>query len=254
MAGGLIVGVEYRHYLMPASRPFRPDASQTVGLIEALRAGRWIADPASPSFKKMKFQTTHAAEHAKKCGAFAVTVRNKPFPLPSPLAADSLAKVIAGDAVLTWPVERMGDAKLEYPFDIDPVDPEAYYELQLHFSQDYVHHSSEIIEPLEGLECCGEALEINLGDDDVFYSSRIRATCPGCKRPFDPSKKSVNTQDMWTGEPGALRGGGAYRFAIVVDCGKFIPGSDKAVPLRRQFKALCEKTLGQKLVDVGDMY
>lgn len=246
------MGVEYRHYLMPAARPFRPDAEVVLQLIGALRAARWIVDPGSPALEKMSFGVMADSEHAKRSGGYART-GERASALPEKLTVDALEELIAGDAILTWPVERIGDAGLEYPFEVEAVDPETYYDFQLHFCADYVHHASESIDPLDGLACC-EPLEFEPAGEDIFYARRIRATCPACARPFDPSTKKTEVRDPWSGAARSLPGGAAYRFAIVIDCGKWLPNNDAAVPLRREFKQLCEKTLDQKLVDVGQVY
>jgi hypothetical protein len=109
------MGIEYRHYLMPVSRPFRPSPKQVVELISIFRAARWIATPDAASFKKVKFETTAENEHAGESGAFAKTKKGIRPLEPNP-APDLLADLMEDDAILEWPVEHIGRADLEYPF------------------------------------------------------------------------------------------------------------------------------------------
>ena len=62
-----------------------------------------------------------------------------------------------GDLKVVLSVERWGESGLRYPFSLSGApDPDAYYEIQLHLASHYIHHASEIIDPVDATSCsCG---------------------------------------------------------------------------------------------------
>jgi hypothetical protein len=207
-----MMGIEYRHYVMPKDRGFAPTRAQLNELIEALRAERWA----------------HGQPQEESAG---------------------------GDIQIVLPVERWGGSGLRYPFASRRApDPEAYYEIQIHLAAQYVHHASEIIDPLAATSCaCGGHLEFE-PLEDLFYASRLHLACPGCGEPFDPSALATTIRDPWTGEESTLLGGAAYRFALVIDCGKSLPEADGAFRLEPALPQLLSARLGRQFVDTRDLY
>jgi hypothetical protein len=121
---------------------------------------------------------------------------------------------------------------------------------------DYLYHTSEIIGPFKSTTCrCGAQLEYKLDYNEAIFRRKLRAECPNCQRPFDPSNLEAPYRNGFTGEHGALiKGGVSYLFAVIVDCGKCIPEADTEISIRPELKELCERHFGRPFYDVGDFY
>jgi hypothetical protein len=253
------MGVEYRHFLIPRPNSFLPEPEQVISLLTGLVEDRWIVDPDSESFPNMEFGWMSSYSFAEKTGAYAQHTRRYWSSFPFPFSANWFGKHHAQDLILCWPVENLAVSGLRYPLNSNQFDPsETYYELQLHFSPEYVYRMSEVIEPFTApIACaqCGEALEFWPQEDDaggIFYSARLHSCCPRCATPFDVARLSAVVRDGRTGEPNSVPGGACYRFAIVVDCGKCIPGPNVKVAPR--LRNLCQDKLGYSFYEIGDFY
>lgn len=257
------MGVEYSHYLIPKPNAFRPSAAQLHAFIKELEIGDWIATPDSIAYKKSvaiesNYQGTETAvpwaqerlpNRRGRIRGFA-SIRH-------PLTVDWIEARLPGDMRIEFPVQHVQEIGIRYPLVCDSGLPDdAYHTIEIHSSNDYVHHCSECIDPVETKCSCGTDLGYSRGfDDDVFYSARIRTQCPSCTRPFDPSSSTVDYRDGFTGAKSRLVGGAAYRFAIVIECGKCIPAPQKA-PLRvdADFMELIKLTLGTNVYQIGDFH
>lgn len=257
------MGVEYRHYMIPKPNAFRPSAAQLHAFIRALESGNWIAAPNSEAYKKL-------AEIERKYLGSETAVPWAQERLPNrggrirgfasirhPVTLDWIESLLSGEARIEFPVLHVQDIGIRYPLVCDTGIPEdAYHTIEIHSSNVYVHHCSECIDPVETKCGCGTDLEYSLDfDDDVFYDARIRTQCPTCKKPFDPSSRTVECRDGFTEQSPNLVGGAAYRFAIVIECGKCIPTS-KRPPLHTDpdFIELIKITLGTEVHQVGDFH
>jgi hypothetical protein len=134
------------------------------------------------------------------------------------------------------------------------VRDETYYDVEIHLSCDYVYHCSELIDPFDDIRCmCGESLEYD-NNDRVFYASRIKYRCPRCARDFDVSEKPATVRNGRTGEKSTVPGGTSYRFALVVDCGKWLPTRSSVINLHPDLVELCQSELQHSFYEVGDYY
>jgi hypothetical protein len=61
----------------------------------------------------------------------------------------------------------------------------------------------------------------------AFEDYRIHRICPSCGTPFRPQDQFVEIPVGATGAKYLERGGICYRFAIVLDCGKDMPGPEE---------------------------
>ena len=226
------MGVEFRIFHFPVDCTFRPSARRLADFVAALRSERWAASPREPWFRELSFADMKPHVFAAESGAYVHRlVEHQASYGPLPIDRDDVGAMFANvetqDLRVRWPVERMGTTPLRYPLNREaPVGrEEAYYDLELWLSDDYVPITSEVIEPLESEECsCGAALshELEGNPGSLFYASRLRRVCARCGEPFVPSTRSVLIRDPETGaghhEPAV-----AFRFALVVDCGKCWP-------------------------------
>lgn len=248
------MGVEYRRYLLPKQRSFRPTPEMLTNLVHALRRERWLLSPEAPELASLPFDTTTLYAHAKHAG-FYIRQGEQEQPGPAENLGDYLTARQGQDLLLSWPVESLAAWGLRYPLESLPCDDEdAYYEFQLHVSQDYVYKCSEYIDPFdEPLFCgCGADLTYDLpfNQDPFGVGTRIAAKCPKCGTPFDPTDLPATARDLWTVDEYTLRGGLTYRFAVVIDCGKCFDETGRAFAVH--LKQLVESTLGIATQEVED--
>ncbi len=250
------MGVECRCYLIPRNNPFRPSAEKVLALVAALQENGWLLSSERLCSVNLPFDTNRRYGVARKRGYFALTVgAGAAFDMALP---ELLPAYADRDLMVVWPVESLGKSGLRYPLEPVPADDtgesdesECYYEIQLHFGQDFIYHSSEVVETLdEPPECsCENTLEYELElAEDPFLSPRISMRCPECGTSFDPSKLVAVGRDGFTGEEFRIRGGAVYRFAIVVDCGKCVGW--KSPRFHPEFKSVVERTLGIETYEI----
>ena len=223
------MGIEYFHYLIPRPNDFFPSARHIVKLVDGLRESSWICNPASPEFAQMQFQTYDYHVHARSTGAFAGTP-DRYCEVPYPTTEDWLSNRLGDDLILCWPVNHFGNSGLHYPFaDARGEEPDAYFDLRLEFSPNYVCRAAESLDPPSPpIKCkrCSKKLEFWAeapSRKDIFYSMRIHPKCPNCGKRFDVSSLPQINRDAWTGEERISLGGATSRFALAIDCGKCLP-------------------------------
>jgi hypothetical protein len=170
------------------------------------------------------------------------------------VAGEPRAEHAGADTMLVFGVEQFGASGLRAPFVLDGgLAADAYYEVQLHIAAEYVYRTSELIDPFEDTSCaCGEDLELQ-PTEDLFYTSRLRVACTACGQPFDPTSKMAMVRDPWTDEESPIAGGATYRFALAIDCGKYVPHEEGQFELDPALPALLAARLGTPFVDVRDI-
>jgi len=252
------MGVEYRHFLIPRPNTFRPTPLAALLLVEALRNDGWLLDPGSPALSQLPFSQSSLYKPAKGHGYFARTVGN-----PGSFAAslsDLFNNFANRDLMVVWPIESLTISGVRYPLEPLPFDNPAdasdcYYEFEVHFGHDFIYHTSEIIWPFDPPPTCprGHSLQYDPeSEEDPFYAYRLAVHCSKCGWPFDPTQLVATGRDGWTGAAHRVKGGTTYRFALVVDCGKFF--GNHRYRFHPQLKALIERTLGIATYEVPDFY
>ncbi|QEL14164.1 hypothetical protein [Limnoglobus roseus] len=252
------MGVEHRCYLIPKPGTFRPRPDTALALVAALRDDGWVLAPDHAALAKLSFASSTLYKRARRHGYFTRTVGQRAS-FTAPLA-ELLANFAERDLMVVWPVESLGVSGLRYPleplpFD-DPADAaECYYEFQLHFGRDLIYHTSEGIDPFEPPPTCDRGHPVTFepeSDFDPFFASRLAARCPKCGSEFDPSQLVATGRDGWTGGRREVQGGAAYRFAIVIDCGKFF--GPRPLRFHPRLRRLVEQVLGVETYEVPDFY
>lgn len=251
------MGVEYKHYVIASPNHFRPTVGVVIKLIETLRQHRWILTPNSPELRVLPFSTMTYYAFARDVGIYAQTA-NGYVTITQANFEHFLYMQEETDFLLGWPIENFGQSNLRYPLSPEPFNgPEeadgCYYELQLHFGKDFIYHMSEVVEPFDSpLICaCGRKMEY-CTNDEIFLDSRITRICPVCGYAFDVTDRVCRGRDGWTGQPFSILGGTAYRFALVVDCGKCF--GTRPLQLNSDLRRLIESTLGTNIYEVPDFY
>jgi hypothetical protein len=161
-----------------------------------------------------------------------------------------------------WHIEDDRDAGLRYPFVGELPDyAQRYYTIALVHAQsgDFFYDTSECIDPFDDTRCaCGADLAYDPEPDDEHRdlpgTRRLYQRCPACGADVDPSGWTAIVRDGATGDERELRGAPAFRFAVVIDCGKSVPRETGSVRLDPALIAACERALGVPLDDVGDYY
>jgi len=158
-------------------------------------------------------------------------------------------------------VENLQASGLRYPLEPlpEPGD-ETYYDIEIHVAPDYVYHWSELIMTFdeEPVCSCGTSavFELPKGQRQVFFAEeRIRRKCEKCGEKVNLDKTKAVVRDAWTSRKSRLRGGAAYRFALLVDCGKCLPDSEGGeISASQEMVGTIEDTLQQRFVGVPDWY
>jgi hypothetical protein len=255
----------YERWLVARGNVFLPSAATVAKLIERLRSENWIVDPASADLAKLRFRGTRA-ERAKASGGYAVKTVENTFgedrvakidasteAQPSGITADWLADEDREEVRLVWPVEGDDPLPVKYPLSRKP-DGAIGWALELHRAPEYVYPVAPGIGPLP-TECrCSEDLSFEWDEDEVVAaferSTGIFAECDECSRTFDPSKGNATIENPFDGTKATLAGGGAYRFALKVDCGeKYV--EDPSLSFAPELVALVEKEFGRSFYEFG---
>lgn len=247
------MGVEYKYLLIPRDNTHRPDIEAVKRLIAAWRDSSFALRPGSP--EQVAVHQTISAKtqvHAVATGASLHTASGwRSFD------DGDIGDVAAGELILQWPVPRAQPSQVRNPFGLVDEEDGTYFDLELHFSEDFVQVGGEMIDPMDA-RCsrCGEDLEYwtDMAVADIFYASRIRRVCPACQTAFRPQDRVVTYRDGMTGAERDLTGGATYRFAIVIDCGKCWRTEDSGdvePTLSAEFFSVCSEALGIPLYGVG---
>lgn len=240
------MGVDCVVWVFPRQRGFRPSAEQFSGLANALRDGGWAPKPDAPGQRSQYNELLPADGGAGKKPTIPLELSSEPI-RPSWIESHSQHEL-----VLDWHVLNQRDADVQYPFVFDPYPDSGppYFYLRLILGHEYFYWTGENVAPFDEADTacvCGEQLAYWTGWAHGVGSQRIHHICPKCGRDFDPSGKTCQILDGWTGEPAPLMGGLTFRFALVVDCHKYFPHEEEAgrrFLLKPEFLDLWRKFVG----------
>ena len=262
------MGVEYRNFLLPRDRAFVPTAERISRLVERMRAERWILTPASDHGAAGGWAEPFI-EKATSPRQRRVEVQPVPIPVGAewlagrrdPCGANAQADELALHFEVSAPDEGFSDLDLPYPLAYGEDEP-GYHDILVYASRDFVWHLG-----YGDVACaCGAPLAYTVGRGTIApidLEERIRSMCPACTAPFGG--------DLGDAE------GIAFRFAVVVDCGKGWPlvgragaglspvaaldgpvlrsaYGDPAPPIRRAFSTMVEESVGAPFESVPDFY
>jgi hypothetical protein len=221
------MGVEFRTLLIPRDNTFRPDVAGARLLIAAWRQAGFL--PSADAVLRFPGRETRFDEHSD---------------------------LSAPEFMLQWSIDDRRLTNVRHPLTDIVEDPEqgAYYDIRLHFSDDFIEVASELINP-PLTECtCGEDLAYE-PEADIFYAARIRRVCAVCGEAYRPQDHIGSYRDGITGAERELIGGANHRFAIVIDCGKhWRTRSERPPVVSGEFAEASTSALGVLLYEVGDFY
>lgn len=192
------MGVEYRNYLVPRDQAFSPEPHRIVSLVERLRVEQWVLTPASAVWEAST--KPHQSTGGWSDDAWLAARRDSKNTNP---LADELALrfyVYSGDG--NWP-----DAGMPYPLAYGEDEDGGYHDIVIYAARDFVVTDDWVDDSC----ACGTALgyEVARGTlAPIDMERRVRSVCSECSQPFSGSDGGD---------------GIAFRFAVVVDCGKGWP-------------------------------
>jgi hypothetical protein len=263
------MGVEYARWLVAKGSYFLPEAPSIAKLVEALRAERWIIDPASPGeLAQLGFEGLRS-ERARATGGYAVKTVENTFgkdvraklaastePMPVALAKDWLDDADREELRLVWPVAGPDPLPVRYPLSHKP-EGVSSYALEVHRAPEYVYPSAENLDAIPTACACGEDLAFEWDEEELVptfaNSTGIFAECEECSRTFDPTKGTALLRNPFDESGDEIRGGAAYRFALKVDCGKSFV-ADPRLAFAPELVALVEKQFGRSFHEFGALY
>jgi hypothetical protein len=256
------MGVEYVHYLIPEDNTYKPCPKDLSTLVNSLLDSGFVVRTGTDTFERETINTFgDSPDPAVLTGCYIHLGEGKYSPFFCPCSAQDIAAFGERDYRIVWTVDSSNESGLRYPLSPFPDWGDAYYELQLHLSRDFVYHTSELIEPFNRVTCeCGQSLKpddkFDLWPDGPppFWDSRIPRSCPSCGSPFRPQKLVAHVRDGHTGKAVDRPGGATYLFAVVIDCGKGFARQSWPIRASDEFLELVTTALRQPFYQLGDIY
>ena len=229
------MAARYQRWLIAKGNVFSPGGSAVSKLVERLRKESWIPASAEGTL----FTTVEVAKRGEA-----------EEPLPAEPTGSWLDEGDREEARLVWKIEG-GDAS--YPLSRAP-DGTPRWTFEIHRAPEYVYPTAKTIEVIS-TECdCGEDLAFAWDEDEVVPAFRastgIFAECEECSRTFDPAQDTATIANAFDGSEEDVRGGAAYRFAVVVDCGESYV-KDPKLAFAPALVALLEEEFGRSFYEVG---
>ncbi len=253
------MGVEYRHFLIPANGELVPSPGRISGLVQRLVDYKFLP-PRPPLVESGELSSL------------------------DDVADESLFVTLTGaDYRLSWELEWPDQERLRYPF-VPPLTGPARVKLQIYGSTAYLAPLSELVDPLgeppgaeedepEGLltrlkglligrerplldlatRCaCGSPLE---DTSELFHDySVLLPRCPACGLPFRPGERRGKLRNGWSNGLQRREGGMLHRFGVLLDCGRCWPRPDGPGQLEPKFSKLVSDAIGASLFEFPDLY
>ncbi len=228
----------YERWLIARGNVFAPSSEAVAKLIEKLRAEGWLGEGGRAV---RTVENTFGDDAAKKAAAST-------SPHPAVIDAEWLDHPDREELRLVWPAPA---SKL--PLSVAPPETDGWT-IEMHRALEYVYPRAKGIGALPSVCRCKEDLSFRWDDDEVvcaFRSSKgIFAECDACSRTFDPATERAKITNPFDRSVETVSGGAAYRFALVVDCGKdFV--ADARLAFAPELVALVEKEFGRSFYEVG---
>lgn len=261
--------MEYERWLIARGNVFAPSGAGIAKLVAKLRAEKFIIDPKSADFSKLRFKGKRA-ENAKTSGGYAIRSVANTFgkdlaakiagstePQPAELTKDWLDDESREELRLVFPVDTDAPSPLKYPLTHQPDGGVVSYAIELHRSLEFVYPISDDIEMVP-TECrCGDDLAFDWDDDEIVNpfgaTTGIYAECDACSRTFDPSKGSAEVTNRFAETTSEVAGGAAYRFALKVDCGKNVK-AEPSLAFVPELVTILSTEFGRDFYEVGSVY
>jgi hypothetical protein len=249
------MGVESNFYIMPDDSGYRPEPAKLCELVKAMRAAGFLCDPGSPGFVASVHRSIPVSNEADYEG-FMWKLRPGPDRHAGSLATleQVWTNLQDGDAVAKWPNSDLLKSGLKYPLTLLPGKEGVYYDIEMHLASQTVYHVSEIIEPFQEIRCRSGCIiqQMETPRSSPIYDSRLPNRCSSCAEPMNYATLPLTIRDGFTGVQSKVVGGAVYRFAVVVDCGKYWP--EEPAQVTPEFLGVIERTLNIRTRVLRDYY
>lgn len=253
------MGVEYRHFVVPANCELVPSPARVHNLLQKMVARGWLP--------------TELPLVDQPAGALLGS---------PPTDEDGFVGLMSADFRLTYRMNWPNQEKLRHPFSNDPCQS-ATIDVLVCYSTRFLSPLSELIDPLQdsasgdeeqpegllakvkglfmprraqlldlALRCdCGAPIEetSDLFADYVLCFVR----CPNCGKAFRPETRRGKLRNGWTNGVQRRPGGLLHRFGLVFDCGKSLPNPTGPGTLTPELAKLISDCLGTSLFEFPDL-
>lgn len=249
------MGVESSFYILPEESGYRPDPGLVCQLVRALRAASFLCDPSSPTFGASAHRAGVLSGQADYEGFVWKLLPGRNQQAGSLSAFETvLTNLQDSDVVVKWPISDLNLSGLRYPLTVVPGPEAVYYDIEFHLTAQTVYHTSEIIEPFEEIRCrCGRNIQqIEWSRQSPLYYPRLPNHCPSCHERLNYALLPLTVHDGFSVAKSQTVGGAVYRFAVVVDCGKYWP--DQEAKVTPAFLSTVESTLNVRTRVLRDFY
>jgi hypothetical protein len=241
------MGAQYARWLVAKGNTFSPAAASVAKLVERLKKEQWVAESGGRAVKTVEnaFGNDVAAKRAASTES-----------QPAALTADWLEAGDREELRLVWPCEAAESSPLKYPLSRRP-DGLVSYSLEVHRADEYVYPTAKTIARVPTTCNCKEDLSFEWDEEELVptfgTATGIFAECEECSRTFDPSKGSAIITNPFDRSTEEVRGGAAYRFALVVDCGSCFV-EDPKLAFAPDLVALVESEFGRTFYEFGAVF
>ncbi|HSO38989.1 MAG TPA: hypothetical protein VLT33_40950 [Labilithrix sp.] len=241
------MGAHYARWLIARGNSFSPAAASVVKLVERLKKEKWI--PEAGGHAVTTIDNTFGSDLAAKRAASTE-------PQPAPLTAEWLDDEDREELRLVWPASGEAGSPVKYPLSQRP-EGKASYSLEVHRAAEYVYPTARTIGMVPTVCNCKEDLSFEWDEEELVpafgNATGIFAECEECSRTFEPSKGSAIITNPFDRSTEEVRGGAAYRFALVVECGECFV-EDAKLAFAPDLVALVENEFGRSFYEVGALY
>jgi hypothetical protein len=260
------VGTSFRTILLPRDRSYSPSPQQLERAVSELVASTWL-----PTSTSAAYPGPDSPDGEDSLLFAASFVDSREGSVPFPVSAAWLEQLLARDSAILWSIEDYTDLPLTYPFtaaqEIHRCDivfhlPTDYAVDRTAFAPAQPHSwlsrllGRKTVDPFSesGAVCdCGVSLEYKRAGWSYATERRLRVTCPGCKKPFNPSEIETVVVDNF-GNKQRMKGGIAYRFAIYLDCDKALPGPEGKFSVSPELLEVLQRSLGTPVDTYPEYY
>ena len=236
----------YVRWLIAGGNAFRPAAASIAKLVERLQKEKFLPASGGVAISTIENSFDEDEDEEKE------KARREPLPVALvPWLKSGDGEEGERDEVrLVWPIAP--SAGLKYPLNQAPAEA-AGWALEVHRADSYVYPAAENIGAVPTLCNCKEDQAFEWDEEEVvpaFESSTgIFAECEACSRTFEPNKGTAMIGSPFGGAKEEVRGGAAYRFALVAVCDAWV--ADPSLRFSPELVQILESEFGRTFYEVG---
>lgn len=144
-----------------------------------------------------------------------------------------------------------GTPELKYP--LNQVPDNRGYAIEIHRADNYVYPTAKTIGKVPTICNCKEDQAFEWDEEEVVpafpASTGIFTECEACSRVFEVNKGSAVITSPFGGAKEEVRGGAAYRFALVARCDGWV--AEPSLRFNTELVQILESEFGRAFYEVG---